>query len=166
MGTDVGDRRLVLGVDHVPRPLFLSLPCLHSLPGLWKPQGVGRQLCIPSSCQTHSKQVSFGPRAPRYPSPGFPSSPQLCCSLRTEASGMRLGSEPASMSSRGLLPWLPARPRVFRDIFWGGAGLFLLSEARGPFSPRRTPGRGSSLATRHLPPSGSPVSCPRNPGLC
>lgn len=70
-------------------------------------------------------QVCAKPTLSRFPlAPGLSVAPllaappplSLCCSLRAEASGMRLGSEPASSSSssRGLLPWLPARPRVFR----------------------------------------------------
>lgn len=121
-------------------------------------------------------QVCAKPTLSRFPlAPGLSVAPllaappplSLCCSLRAEASGMRLGSEPASSSSssRGLLPWLPARPRVFREIFWGGAGLILLSESRGVFQPQRTPGCGSGLASSPLSPSGAPVSCTGNLGL-
>lgn len=132
-------------------------------------QACGNHRAWEGSCasQVHPKPtLSRFPLAPGLLVAPLPAFPQLCCSLRAEASGMCLGSEPASMSSRGLLPWLPAKPWVFRDIFWGGAGLILLSEARGAFSLRRTPGCGSSLASSPLPLSGSPVSCPRNPGLC
>jgi len=120
------------------------------------------------SSQVHAKPaLSRFPLAPALfvaPLLAAPPPLSLCCSLGAEASGMRLGSEPAS-SSRGLLPWRPAKPWVFREIFWGGAGLTLLSESRGALSPQRTPGCGSSLASSPLPFSGTPVSCPGNPGL-
>ena len=61
------------------------------------------------------------------------------------------------------MPWLPAKPRVFSEIFWGGAGHILLSEGREAFSPQRTPGLGSSLIPGYLPIS--ETSCPGNPVL-
>ena len=145
------------GGGHIPSssPLpqgdFISPRCAGST-------GHGEAAVHPGSCQTRVKQVSLGPRAPGRPSPSAPPPLSLCCALPAEASGMCLGSEPAS-SWRGLPPWLPARPWVFREIFWGGAGHTLLSESRGAPSLQRTPGHGSSLAPRHS------RSLPSKPGV-
>lgn len=107
---DVGDRRVVLGAEHLPTPR----PCAYS--DFVVSQVCGNHRAWEGGC---ASQVHTKPPLGRFllargfliaPLPAAPPPLGLCCSVRAEASGMRLGSEPASSSSRGLLPWLPAKP--------------------------------------------------------